>query len=187
MLSEKITRDYMINVGKPKVILSDHGPQFISGRWCQTLGWEGIIPKHTAVYHPQSNQAERVMRELGRIFRTYCHAKHSEWPLCVQKIENWLNCTTNESTGFTPYELIRGKRPQRILEQLIEYPPETNTIGHDIKLRLANESLLTKGEKRKQRHDMKGRWTQYKVGQLVLVRRHDLSSAQDKEIKKFFL
>ena len=27
----------------------------------------------------------------------------------------------------------------------------------------------------------------YEVGQLILVRRHDLSSAQDKEIKKFFL
>ena len=54
VLSEKITRDYMVNIGKPKVILSDHGPQFISGRWRQTLGWEGIIPKHTAVYHPQS-------------------------------------------------------------------------------------------------------------------------------------
>ena len=54
ILSEKITRDYMVNVGKPKVILSDHGPQFISSKWRQTLGWEGIIPKHTAVYHPQS-------------------------------------------------------------------------------------------------------------------------------------
>ena len=36
-------------------------------------------------------------------------------------------------------------------------------------------------------HDAKGKWTKYEVGQLVLVRRHDLSSAQDKEIKKFFL
>ena len=60
-------------------------------------------------------------------------------------------------------------------------------IGNDVKLRLANENLLTKGERRKQRHDMKGKWRQYEVGQLVLVRRHDLSSAQDKEIKKFFL
>ena len=56
-----------------------------------------------------------------------------------------------------------------------------------MKIRLANENLLTKGEKRKQRHDAKGKWTKYEVGQLVLVRRHDLSSAQDKEIKKFFL
>ena len=49
VLSKKITRDYMVNNGKPKVILSDHGPQFISGKWRLTLGWEGIIPKHTAV------------------------------------------------------------------------------------------------------------------------------------------
>ena len=57
----------------------------------------------------------------------------------------------------------------------------------DIKLRLANESLLTKGERRKRRHDSKGKWTKYEVGQLVLVRRHDLSNGQEKEIKKFVL
>ena len=33
VLSEKIMQDYMTKVGKPKVILSDHGPQFISGKW----------------------------------------------------------------------------------------------------------------------------------------------------------
>ena len=83
-------RDYMVNIGKLKIILSDHGPQFINGRWRQTLGWEGIIPKHTAVYNPQSNQAERVMREIGWIFRAYCHAKHSEWPLYMKKVEEWF-------------------------------------------------------------------------------------------------
>ena len=33
----------------------------------------------------------------------------------------------------------------------------------------------------------RGKCTKYEIGQRVLVRRHDLSSAQDKEIKKFFL
>ena len=60
-------------------------------------------------------------------------------------------------------------------------------MDRDVKIRLANESLLTKGERRKQKHDGKGKWVKYEIGQLVLVRRHDLSSAQDKEIKKFFL
>ena len=142
VLSEKITGDYMTKIGKPKVILSDRGPQFIGGTWRQTLGWEGIIPNHTAVYHPQSNQADRVMREIGRILRAYCHAKHSEWPSYVNKIEEWLNCTTHESTGFTPYELVKGTRPPRILEQLFNYPPESNARGMDIKVRLANENLL---------------------------------------------
>ena len=170
----------MVNIGKPKIILSDHGPQFISGRQRQTLGWEGIIPKHTAVYHPQSNQAERVMREIGRIFRAYCHAKCSEWPLYMKKVERWLNSTTHDSTRFTPYELIKGTRPRRILEQLFNYPPENQTIDVNVKIQLANESLLTKGERRKHRHDAKG--TKYEVWQLVLVRRHNLPSAQDKAV-----
>ena len=187
VLSKKVTKDYRIQVGKPKIILSDHGPQFISGRWRQTLGWEGIITKHTAVYHPQSNQAERVMREIGRIFRAYCHAKHSEWPLYVKKVESWLNSTTHESTGYTPHELIKGTRPPRILEQLFDYPSENAPMDVSIKIRLANENLLSKGEGRKNRHDTRGKWMKYEIGQLVLVKRHDLSNAQEKEIKKFFL
>ena len=35
--------------------------------------------------------------------------------------------------GFTPYELVKGKRPPRILEQLFDFPPETNTMNQDIK------------------------------------------------------
>ena len=82
----------------------------------------------------------------------------------VNKIEKWLNCTTHESTGFTPYELVKGTRPPRILEQLFNYPPESNTIGTDIKLTIANQNLLTKGERRKRHHDSKGKWTKYEVG-----------------------
>ena len=83
------------------------------------------------------------------------------------------------------HELVKGACPPRILEQLFNYPPESNTRGQDIKLKLANENLLTKWERRK--HDASGKWTRYDIGQIVLVRRHDLSNAQDNEIKKFFL
>ena len=110
------------------------------------------------------------MREIGRIFRVYCHSKHSEWPLYVKKVEDWLNSTTHDSTGFTSYELIKGTRPPRILEQLFEYPPEERTMDRNVKIQLAKESLLTKVERRKQRHGEKGKWVKYEVGQLVLVR-----------------
>ena len=103
--------------------------------------------------------------------------------MCIRD-RDWLNCTTHESTRFTPYELVKGTRPQRILEQLFDYPP---TIDRCVKLRLANENLLTKGERRKRRHDAKGKWIKYEVGQLVLVGRRELSDAQDNEIKTFFL
>lgn len=63
---KKFLQDYITNSGKPKVILSDHGlPQFTSGIWKEILGWEGIITKHTIVYHPQSNQVEQIMKVVG--------------------------------------------------------------------------------------------------------------------------
>ena len=104
----------------------------------------------------------------------------------VSRIEDWLNCTTHESTGFMPYELIKGICPQRILEHLFSYPSEGNTIGVGVKLRLANENLLTKGER-------KTGSTTPKVSGLNMKwlnwywSRHDLSNPQEKEIKKFFL
>ena len=55
----------------------------------------------------------------------------------VQKIEDWLNSTTHESIGFTPYELIKGMPSPRILEQLFNYPPENWIIDVNVKIQLA--------------------------------------------------
>lgn len=81
------------------MILSDRGLQFTSRVWKETLGCVGIITKHTAVYHPQSNQADQMMRKVGRIFRAYCNQKYNEWALWINKVEDWLNCIMHESTG----------------------------------------------------------------------------------------
>ena len=87
VLAKKIVNEYIAEVGRPKIVLSDHGSQFTSNTWRETLGWENILVKHTSVYHPQSNPSERVMWELGCMFRTFCHQKHSLWATFVNKIE----------------------------------------------------------------------------------------------------
>lgn len=50
----------------------------------------------------QSNPAEYVMKELGRMFRTYCHQKHSSWPQYVPYIEWKLDNVQHESTHQLP-------------------------------------------------------------------------------------
>ena len=52
---------------------------------------------------------------------------------------------------------------------------------------LAKERLLNKAEQWKRRHGRNLTPIKYEVGQLVLIKNHDQSSALDKEIKKFFL
>ena len=126
------------------------------------------------------------MRELGLMFRTFCHQKHSLWTTFVNKIEGYINCSLHESTNYSPHELMFQRRPSRIIEELIKFPMRTE-VPHVRKLVLAKERLLSKAEQRKQKHDRNLIPVKYEVGQLVLVKNHDQSLALDKEIKKFFL
>jgi hypothetical protein len=60
-----------------KVILSDHGTQFQSRLWQDTLRQWGITHTMSSIRHPQSNLWERVIKELARLFRAYCHNAHA--------------------------------------------------------------------------------------------------------------
>lgn len=68
-VTNRITDDYIPTYDTPKCIISDYGVQFTCKVWKQRLSELGIAPTTISVYHPQSNPAERVMRELGRMFR----------------------------------------------------------------------------------------------------------------------
>ena len=76
---EKLQNRYFAEVGKPEKILSDNGTQFTSPIWRDTLESLGICVLHSSMRHPQSNPVERTMRELGRLFRTFCSHKHTGW------------------------------------------------------------------------------------------------------------
>ena len=74
-----ITELYIPEIGRPASIITDHGTQFKGRRWRNTLLSLGIKTYKTSVYHPGSNPAERVLREVGRILRTYCHNQQKKW------------------------------------------------------------------------------------------------------------
>jgi transposase InsO family protein len=97
-----------------KVILSDHGTQFQSRLWQDTLRQWGITPMMSSIRHPQSNPTERVMKELGRLFRAYeyCHNAHVNWASVLSNSELLFNTTTHSSTGFHPMRSsLGGIRP----------------------------------------------------------------------------
>ncbi|MCI0560640.1 MAG: transposase family protein, partial [Nitrososphaera sp.] len=76
---KKLRDHYFVNVGKPKRILSDHGSQFTARQWKQFAEESNVELVFSPIRHPQSNPSERVMRELGRYFRTYCSERHTGW------------------------------------------------------------------------------------------------------------
>jgi transposase InsO family protein len=80
-----------LKVIQPEIILSDHGSQFASPTWQKALAELGIQCKYSPLLHPENKPTERIMRELGKYFKIYCHKTHKKWPELVPYIENWLN------------------------------------------------------------------------------------------------
>ena len=180
----KIFSKFIQKFGKPKRILSDHGTQFTSNLWKTELEANGIQVLYSSIRHPQSNPTERVMRELGRLFRTVCSQKHTKWVEFVPDMEKILNITVHQSTKLSPKELHFGKPIQDDIHELIKFP-NTQARSHQYLITMARENMRRNFENRKKTQKHISR-VQLGVGDLVLLRVSHLSNALDRMIKKFF-
>jgi len=179
--------DYCTKVCKIESILSDNGPQFRAKIWQERLKEWNVKVKFVSKYHPAGNPSERVMRELGRIFRAYCNEKHTSWANITDQVENWLNCTTNTSTNRTPIELMTNKKPIREIEKLIKFPSSNIQQVNVKNLRIeATDYLTKKAAERKKQFDKRCGRHNFNVGDSVLYRVHKLSNKDKKVIHKFF-
>ena len=114
-----ITNHYIPEVGSPTSIITDHGTQFKGWRWRNTLNTLGIKTYKTSVYHPSSNPAERVLREVGRILRTYCYNQQKKWQEYLLATEEFLNLSYHTAIGTTPYTAMYEKPPPREIQDII--------------------------------------------------------------------
>lgn len=181
---QKMLNNYIAKHGKPQAILSDNGTQFTSRVWKEKLQQEGIKIQYSSIRHPQSNPTERVMRELGRMLRTFCDRRHTAWANHIDKIEQILNVTTHHSTGFIPYELQYGEDPLFKIKELIKYP-ESRQMPLNTKIQIALVNLKENAERRKRNQKCISK-IKLKVGDLVLLRVPHMSKAIDNTIKKLF-
>lgn len=125
---------------KPNKILSDHGTMFTSPKWKTKLEDRGIMVLYSSSRHPESNPIERVMRELGRMFRTVCATQHTAWINRLSEIEKVLNITVHCSTGYIPQELHFGIRENDEIMRIIKYPPQKE-LAHQTIIVKARENL----------------------------------------------
>jgi hypothetical protein len=178
--------DYAPYVVKPETILSDHGTQFTSRKWIDGLNELGINARFTPIRNPQSNPAERYMREIGKACHIYCERNHKTWPELIPHLESWLNETVSEATGFTPHELMYGSDAPRFSE-LLPTPPE----GESELLTLEQKEIqvfarLKKRTEKRERRRRRGlrRWSPV-IGEEVLVEMCRLSDANRGITHKF--
>lgn len=181
---DKILNKAIPECGKFNRILSDNGIQFKSKKWKDSLEDKGIKVLYSSIRHPQSNPTERVMRELGRLFRTFCKNKHTTWNDYIKTMEDLLNKTTHFSTNLSPNELHFGKSTQDEVLKLVKFPSLPG-IDHKVIITLAKENLKKNFEKRLKNQKVVSKVVLNK-NDLVMLRVRHLSNALDKVTKKFF-
>ena len=164
-----------------KTVLSDHGSQFTSKKWLDTLKTsKDIRATLTSIRHPASNPAERVMREVGRLLRTYCHGKHTGWFKYIEEINEILNLVEHESTGFSAKEIVFPENCETRLGAIIcQLFPVTRLENVKINDEIIRNNLLSRAEKRKRNYDRFLQKPKFHIGDMVLLKTPTISKAAE--------
>lgn len=190
----------MVCYGIPERLHSDQGPDFESKLIKELCDVAGIKKTRTTPYHPRGNPVERFNRTLLNMLGTLESKQKAKWREYVKPLVHAYNCTRNEVTGFTPYELLFGRSPRLPVDLAFGLPVRDSlSSSHsqyvkDLRSRLEESYKLTcqnaqKSAKRnKSRFDQRVKPANLDVGDRVLVRnvrirgKHKLEDKWEQEV-----
>ncbi|KAK7933302.1 hypothetical protein WMY93_004198 [Mugilogobius chulae] len=118
--------DFFIHYGIPERLHSDQGPDFESRTIKELCDIAGIHKGRTTPYHPRGNPVERFNRTLLNMLGTLTAEKKSHWRDFVKPLVHAYNCTKNDVTGFSPYELMFGRQPRLPVDLAFGLPLKKN-------------------------------------------------------------
>ena len=178
-VAETFVENYICKFGAPLELVTDNGTNFVSTLMkdvCKILKIKKIT---TSAYHPQANLVERSNRELKIYLRQFINGKPSSWDRHLPFFMFEYNTTTNNCTGFSPFQLLYGRAariPTSIYKRSAltelsydDYVHEMKKIFFDIHQNAKNNLILSK-EKRKEIYDRSANDWQPMWGDLVLVK-----------------
>uniref|UniRef100_A0A672HB92 Gypsy retrotransposon integrase-like protein 1 n=1 Tax=Salarias fasciatus TaxID=181472 RepID=A0A672HB92_SALFA len=172
---------FLVHYGIPERLHSDQGPDFESRtikELCELIGTKKI---RTTPYHPRGNPVERFNRTLLNMLGTLENQKKSHWRDFVKPLVHAYNCTKNDVTGFTPYELMFGRKPRLPVDLAFGLPVNHQPVSHsqyvqnlkshlETSYQVAAENAKKMGDRNKSRFDKHVVESTLKEGDRVLVR-----------------
>lgn len=177
--------DIYTRVGFPQEILSDHGSQFTSDLMQEISRLLSIKQITSSVYHPICNGlCERFNGTLKLMLRKMCEERPKDWDRYLNALLFAYRETPQSSTGFSPFDLLYGRRvrgPLCILKELwtgeIVEDETKSTYQYvlDLQQRLEETCDLAKRElqksqrKYKMYYDRKAKCRKFKIGDEVLL------------------
>ena len=172
-------------LGVPEEILSDLGTQFVSDCMKEVTRLLSIKQITTTPYHPMCNGlTEKFNGTMKLMLKRLCSEQPRQWHRFINPLLFAYREVPQESTGFSPFELLYGRAvrgPMTILKELwtkeVEEPEVKNSYQYVFELRekleetlkLAHSQLQKAQDKGKHYYDRKTRVRKFQPGEKVLV------------------
>lgn len=181
-VAKALWENFLVHYGFPSRLHSDQGRDFESSvikELCSLIGAEKV---RTTPYHPQGNPVERFNRTLLSMLGTLDEKDKHHWRDFVKPLVHAYNCTRNDTTGYSPYELMFGRQPTLPVDLILGFnPPMENHTTHSeyvetLRQRLqesyalAAENSKKMAARNKLRYDASVRAADLSAGDRVLVR-----------------
>ncbi|XP_068213208.1 uncharacterized protein [Palaemon carinicauda] len=134
--------DMFSRVGVPEEILSDLGTQFTSDCMKEVARLLSMRQLTTTPYHSMCNGlVEKFNGTLKQMLKKLCQEKPNQWHRYINAVLFAYREVPQESTGFSPFEILYGRSERQIKELVREYediftdiPGTSNKGEHKIEL-----------------------------------------------------
>jgi len=164
--------------GIPRRLHSDQGANFESKIIKHLCEAHGIGKSRTTLYHPEGDGAtERMNRTLLGMLRTLNEDGKQDWKAHLNRLLHAYNTTTHTSTGYSPYFLMFGRKPNLPIDAFLQNTSKPDNYLEEMKTRLqdayriAGENCDQARQHQKKNYDRKVRGGTPEVGDSVLVRK----------------
>ena len=123
-------------VGIAREVLTDQGSCFMSRVMKELLSLLQVTQLRTSVYHPQTDGlVERFNKTLKQMLKKAMDADGKNWDQLLPHVLFAVREVPQASTGFSPFELLYGRRPRGILDLAKEAwesqpSPHRTTLDH---------------------------------------------------------
>jgi len=176
--------DLTSRFGVPQEILTDNGSNFTSKTMEQFYALVGLNPIHTSPYHPQTDgMVERFNATIKRMLMKLQQKCELPWDECLPFVLWAYRGATHASTGYSPHELLFGRKMRTLLDELADTWSEVQEFSGidalcyletmkdklDMIRQIATEEEKQAKISQKKYHDVKNKPRSFQVGDFVLA------------------
>ena len=178
--------DLITRCGVAEIVMSDQGREFVNRVDGKLLKLCGSDHRISSAYHPRSDSLdERLNLTLTRALMKFVNDNQDDWDVHIKSILFTHRTSKNDSTKFTPFELMFGRASVLPIEMEIRSKPSsTNSLSEidgdapspfNEKVRVmmkaqAMQNIDKAQERQKKSHDAKHQTLRFKEGDTVLLR-----------------